>query len=459
MPEGVLSRPRSLVALAFQPVDTDRLAASWALRARGTEDGRSNLPPPGAAVRAAAEEKIITHIAAERERCAADVAAHLKAQNDALAQLETAMDIAGLRNSADEAISSLEKTTREWEGDIPRLLRAAREARAEYEAFRTRHRLARPARQPGHRGLALSLLAFFVTVESLLNGLFFAEGSEAGLLGGVAIALSVSVVNVVLLGAVLGFFPARWINHRNFGLKALGVLLVTCGIVAIVVVNGFVAHYRDAYERLGDAVVLREVWSHLVAAPADLARLQSWLLFLLGLGFAGLGFAKGYRLDDPYPGYGLVDRRRDEAETIYLRHRQQRIDDATETRDRALEAIDGGIQRLRGAAAQRDQLLSARAQLVAKLQSHEAHLAQAANALLAVYREANRAARTTPAPAHFDSVFAFPDRLLERPSLKALLAVSAPKHDAQALLEELDRLRGGVLDVYRRVLGGAPAEL
>lgn len=457
MPEGAFPTSASLVALPFQPVDTDRLAATWKLKARGAHDGRKNIPPPGAVALAAAEDEIARNFCAERERCGADAAAHLKAQNDALAQLETAMDIAGLRNKAGEATSTLEKIDREWEGELPRLLRAAREARAEYDTFRDRHRLARPARQPGHRGLALSLLALFVAVESVLNGMFFAEGSEAGLLGGMAVALSVSVVNVVLLGAVQGFFPARWVNHRNPAIRGLGLLLVACGIVAIVVVNGFVAHYRDAYERLGDAVVLREVWSQLVSAPADLARLQSWLLFLLGLGFAGLGFAKGYRLDDPYPGYGAVDRRRGEAELAYLRNRQLRIDEATMTRDRALAAIDDGIQRLRGAAAQRDQILAARASLVAKVEAHETHLAQAANTLLAVYRDANRAERTAPAPEHFDRVFAFGDRILDRPALQALRAAPAPRHDADALLAELDRLRGGVLAAYSKALADAPA--
>lgn len=344
-------------------------------------------------------------------------------------------------------------------GEIPRLLRAAREARAEYDAFRARHRLARPARQPGHRGLALALLALLVTVESILNGLFFAEGAEAGLLGGVAVALSVSVVNVVLLGAVLGYLPARWVHHRNLAVRGLGLLLLAAGIALIVVVNAFVAHYRDAYERLGDAVVLRDVWASLAAAPADLARLQSWLLFLLGLGFAGLGFAKGYRLDDPYPGYGAVARRWEQAESTYLRNRQMRIDDATATRDRAIRAIDQGIERLRGAAAYREQILAARASLVAKVETHEKHLEQAANVLLTVYRDANRRVRTLPPPAHFDRRFAFQDSVLDRPALVALRSMPAPRHDAEALVAELDRLRKEVLDAYAKVLADAPAEV
>jgi hypothetical protein len=459
MPEGDFQRGGSLVAQPFRPVDTDELSSSLAIATKGACDGRNNEPAPDAGTFSATENEIVLLFGAERERCAADAAAHLRAQNDALAQLETAMDIAALRNDAGDAVSTLEKIDREWQGEIPRLLRAAREARAEFDAFRQRHRISRPARQPGHRGLALAWLAFFVTIESALNGMFFAEGAEAGLLGGVAVALSVSVVNVVLLGAVLGLFPARWLHHRNLVLKALGLVLLAAGLSAIVLVNAFVAHYRDAFERVGEAVVLRDVWAHLTAAPADLARLQSWLLFLLGLGFAGLGFAKGFHLDDPYPGYGAVDRRRAEAEGTYLTNRQFRIEDATETRDRVVAAIASGIERLRGAAAQRMQILAARAGLVQKVAAHEQHLAHAANVLLTRYRDANRAHRTKPPPPHFSKPFSFPDEILERAPIRLLREAPAPRHDADTLVKELDDLRTRVLAVYSAFLAAAPPEV
>jgi hypothetical protein len=103
MPEGRILPSGSVVGLPFQPVDTEALSVKWALRAKGEADGRRNQPPASAAEPSATEAAIIKEIEAERERCAQDAAAHLKAQNDALAQLETAMDIAALRPGADPA--------------------------------------------------------------------------------------------------------------------------------------------------------------------------------------------------------------------------------------------------------------------------------------------------------------------------------------------------------------------
>lgn len=459
MPEGDVTSPRSLVALPFAPVDIDGLGRRWRLREQGEADGRSGVPAPDSTSPTAAEQKIELWFTAERDRLAGDLAAHLNAQNEALARLDTAMDIAALRKDAGHAVSQLEQTHVAWKGEIPRLLRRAREAKCEYDSFRVTHRLSRPAREINSRGVAIAWLALCVVIESVLNGAFFAEGSDAGLIGGIAVALSVSVVNVLLLGFLLGLGPARWINHRNWLLRTAAVLMLVAGFALLVLVNAFVGHYRDAYERLGEAVQLRAVWAHLAADPFDLARLQSWLLFLLGLGFAGIGFVKGYHLDDPYPGYGAVARRWQAAEHEYLANRNLRLEEATAVRDQAIQAIAAGIESLRGAALQREQILGQRARWLADFAAHEAHLAGAANQLLKLYRESNCRHRMQPPPPYFADVFRFPDRALERPAIRALATVAPPRHDAETLIAELDRLREQVLVAYRAVYDEAPADV
>jgi hypothetical protein len=134
-----------------------------------------------------------------------------------------------------------------------------------------------------------------------------------------------------------------------------------------------------------------------------------------------------------------------------------RIDDATAARDGAIDNIALGIERLRGAAAQRDQIIAARASRVANVASHEAHLEQAANTLLRIYRDSNRTLRTKAEPRGFAIQFSFNDHLLERPAVQALLSASPPRHDAEALVAELDRLRTDVLNAYGAIIDAAPA--
>lgn len=444
----------SLVARPFQPVDNDRVARRLKLTDRGRQDGAGERPAVLDGSWAAAEHGIVGEIEAERARCAQDLTSHLRAYRDALAKLDAGMDIADLRLQADRAVSSFRQTQTMWAGDIAGLLRRAREAAEEFRAFRDRHRIARPARYPAERRMTIAWLVLVLAFESILNGFFFAEGSELGLVGGVAVALSLSAINVGV-GAMTGWQPARWLNHRNWLVKLIGILLVSGALAGTVVLNGFVAHFRDVYEQLGDAVDLRHAWSRLAAEPFALTRLQSWLLFALGIAAAGFAMWKGAFSDDPYPGYGSVTRRWIEAEAEYLKQRNTMLAEASSIRDEAVQALRGGIERLRGASQQRALLVNGRARIVADFKAHEEELCRAANRLLAIYREANISSRKTPAPRHFQEAFEFQSSVLHRPEVRALL-VDIPPPSVADLIAELDRLRRVVLDDYESMLHAAP---
>lgn len=97
MPEGLFGSGGSVVGLPLRPVDVEALTRKRRLREKGEADGRANQPASGASGLAAPEQDVLLHLQAEHARLATDAAAHFKAQNDALAQVETAMDIASLR--------------------------------------------------------------------------------------------------------------------------------------------------------------------------------------------------------------------------------------------------------------------------------------------------------------------------------------------------------------------------
>ena len=116
---------------------------------------------------------------------------------------------------------------------------------------------------------------------------------------------------------------------------------------------------------------------------------------------------KGYNSFDPYPGYSKVHQDVVDARTAYVENLEESIDDLAEHRDRAVE-------RLREA---NDEVHRHINDSVDALYGHQAltsgvapFLEQcdiAANYLLAVYRDANKAARSVPPPAHFNQKHAF----------------------------------------------------
>lgn len=446
------------MSLPFRPVDVAKQAKARRLAERGAEDGAKNVPAAGSDHLALAEQEVVTDIRAERDRCAADLASHLRAQRDALSTLQTGMTVAEMRQRADEAITQLRKIRSLWSGEIRELRRQAVEATAEFSRFRRTNRITRPPRIADGRFMSLALLIFFVIVESILNGLFFANGSDMGLLGGVLLALALSAINVAT-GALNGFVFLRFRNSRRW-LISLPAGLTFVGIEgAIIGFNGFVAHYRDIYQTAGDATRMMEVGARLVSAPFSLQSIYSWLLFAAGMFFSGVATWKGYGFDDPLPGYGAVERRRIAAVERYADERHNLIEDAADFTSEYADQAHQAIEELKAASSQRQQISAARARIIAEYRSIEDNLEQSAQHLLRVYRESNIASRSEPPPNHFGERFSFHGSALERPELQFLMMDQGMEHDADSLIAELDTLRRKVLDEHAIVLEYAPGEL
>src|SRR5262249_1958023 len=155
------------------------------------------------------------------------------------------------------------------------------------------------------------LLSIFVAIESVLNGMFFAKGSEFGLLGGVGTAIGISLTNVVS-SFLLGLWPARWVNHRNVLAKMCGLAVTVVGLSSLIGLHAFAAHLRDAVVAVGEQRALSEAIAALTSTPWRLNDLNSYYLFGLGLLFTLGAFYKGVTFDDPYPRYGAIARRADE---------------------------------------------------------------------------------------------------------------------------------------------------
>jgi hypothetical protein len=157
-----------------------------------------------------------------------------------------------------------------------------------------------------------STYAFFIIaiiIESALNGVFFAEGSEAGLVGGIGTALVIAFFNVTI-GGMIGIFSLRYKNHYKQWKVLLGWGGVVIGTVISFIFNLLVAHYRTAMTLDPDNAASKamETFSEGILSISDV---QSCLLFLLGVLFYFGAVYKGYKADDAYPGYGILARKRD----------------------------------------------------------------------------------------------------------------------------------------------------
>lgn len=433
----------------MRPLDVDALAAEMSLAARGNEAGAREVPATTATTLDATEEEIVGKLGAEWTLQRGHLLAMLQAYRDRLAELNAAKVVGGLRLSAADAVDKFRSSKQLIRGDLARLRDAYVEARNELSAFRVEHRLSRPARDPGGRWTTFGLLFVVIAFESVLNGVFFAKGSEAGLIGGVGVAIGISAVNVMAC-FFLGVGPARYINWRGWFRRSLGLLATVAGWAAITLLHFFAAHFRDATVVVGEkqayATALTKFWQN----PFGFSDITSWYLFGLGLAFGLISFWKGYRFDDPYPHYGDTFRRERDAHDAYAEEHDDFFKDVKETRDSTVEAFRAGLANIPQYLAKSEHVRAARTALLEEFKAYEGSLQQSGNRLLTIYREACRQRRRTPAPAYFNERWALTASATTGPEITALVA-EAPDSivgDVVASLDELRQLSEEVLKTY-----------
>ena len=188
--------------------------------------------------------------------------------------------------------------------------------REELKVFKERNNLTRDASYPDSSIWHFFVLFGLVVIESIINGVMFQEGSRSGYLGGVSIAVLISLINVAagfLVGAYWG--KLSWSIHQLP--KYAGYLGFGIWGIFTIWFNLLVGHIRTIYEQ-GFSGSMTEVsaqgWINFQASPFGLTDFFSWLLVLIGTLFAIIALFDGIRFDDAYPGYGREFRKHLSAE-------------------------------------------------------------------------------------------------------------------------------------------------
>ncbi len=174
----------------------------------------------------------------------------------------------------------------------------------------------RPARYPDDILHHFSLIIVGMVAEAIINSFFFQN--DAGLIGGVVVALALSVINITIAAASGYYF--RYKNHVRRDYRLYGWLTIVGGMFMIIFINALFATFRYEYNKLADVnnvsenfLAFKRAFSHVfdVIFKLDFSyfgSLVGFILFALGLIFAGFAIYKGYTADDPYPGFGQVHR-------------------------------------------------------------------------------------------------------------------------------------------------------
>ncbi|MCY3736030.1 MAG: hypothetical protein OXG13_06485 [Gemmatimonadaceae bacterium] len=326
------------------------------------------------------------------------------------------------------------------------------EVRNEYTSFAVENGLVGRAAQ-ARDTQAKWVIAAVAFLELLLNAWTLGTAHPSGFLGVLPEMVLFTAFNV-FAGLVLSFALRTKNLHESFRSKRrFSWSLVALLVLLIPLFNFVFGHYRDALVSLqsqiaaGDYETYVTVWASLFRTALATAFSTEWIpqsmqtvvLIFGGMFMSSLVAYKHYHADDPYPGFGALSRKRDEAQGQYkaeIAAISSRIESRAADASRAFASIEARVAS-EGAAEARNRIESWNSAYRGLVQE----LKEAGDRQLRLYRRTNGAVKPWPASLNdpfeafaVDPEVADPPAPPEMPVLKG--AVSRLRRDCdRAVLE------------------------
>jgi hypothetical protein len=399
----------------FIQIDTRATSERLELRERGVEQGALEQPPSQLRALDGVESEIVAYVHEVYSRAQNDAANNVRTYDGRLAELGLLTGVSQIGVSARLAASDFKAAVTNALNRLSNSRDAITSSYSELRDFRLEHNLRRPAHRSTSSASAYGYILVSWALETGLNSVLLRQNDAMGLLGGVIAAAAIGALNVGV-AAVVGRMVWPLTQHRSPAKKTLGWIGVALWLALVVTWNWGAAHYRDAKV---SGVASPEVEAlHLMFGSLD--SIYSWALLLAGIVFAAMAALSGFRMDDPYPGYGGVSRRHDDRCQIYAEDVETATDQLTGIRDEAIDEALSVRSELDRQQSERGQILAARAAFVRRFDEFGGQLEVIANALLQEYRTANLTARSSEAPETFYARWSLPRSTVPPPPIVAV---------------------------------------
>jgi hypothetical protein len=422
---------------AFPPLDIERVASDLRLRERAEENGKLNRPATDSEVEDVTESDVLAEIERRARKAGDEYRSQLELYDGRIRRAFISTDQrAAIEAAGESALADFKVQTID---DLNHLYNARRQVEGrerEFDSFRKKHKISRLPKlvQSRQRVVRWLFLAIFVISESTVNGLFFAKGSETGIIGGVLQAFVLSLFNVGV-AVLFAMFGLPLVRHVFPIVKAVGVFSVVLYAASALGINLAIGHFRDLFSQNAGQVPVPVLVERITTTPFMFVDAESMLLVFLGMGLSLLSLIDSAGMEDPYWGYGEVGQNRDEAIRAYASQNSRCLAGLTERRDSAIRDLTQVIEETRAAELELQLAVEGRSRLHENYRAFLRHLVDSNGRLLQRYREANVCARSTAPPKRFEKQPASPNSLDEPPPLEQ------PDLSQDARAQLIDRLQ------------------
>lgn len=456
----------------FLPINVENVKSILKLSERAQENGSKSVPRTATSSKDAMAEEIDSYLATLISLAQDKLLSYLTAikeltnhQSDGSPQMITEI--------YEAAKSDIKKTARNHYNRLFAIRQNWIRGERELGEFRASHQLLGPARYPDDKTLTYGVIFFILIVELVVNAYALGAAHPEGPLGVFVEIMMFGVANIGV-AYLLGNFIWRYFNHVAVGRKLIAGILAVPMMTFLIFLNFLLAHYRDALSKVDANNNLTDMLSSvqrlgatatesLLTNPIAMEDFKSYLLLFVGILASIIATKKSYDLDDPYPGYGKLQREQEKIGREFNSEQDASFRDMNDMVEDYSEQINGQLDILKGSERAIHFRKNDVHQLYERYESWLGSIESAGHALYAYYREENMKVRkSSKEPRSFTThSYSLPNNSrMTRPRRARVDGnYSAIERDCKKHLEELNKTSRKYQNKFKDIEKMSPDDL
>lgn len=321
-----------------------------------------------------------------------------------------------------QSCQDIEMKARQELSDLESQRSEYNDAKHDLDNFRKQNNLLRVAHYPNSQTAHWLWVVFAAIIESFVSANLLGSVSRGGVIEGWMLAVVLTLINVSL-----GIGAGKFLRLMNFGWGVKFFASVTTILFSLIALvwNALAGHLRDVYvlaEKNGEFEAIdkafRLAYQKVLDQPLPWESLSSAGLALIGIVVFVLAVYKSYCSDDPFPRYGMKDRKVESLRVRYQENLNNARNSIKSMGDEMIMKIEEINERYQADLfswnTTTDRLNSVKNEYHTNLHMYNSDLKH----FLAVYRTVNIEARTSPTPSFFQQEHVIGTELLNPPEFK-----------------------------------------
>jgi len=391
----------------FVLVDAKKIKKLHNIDGLAEENGKQNLPQTASKAPDNVEHDVLLTLQATEANEAQKFTSRLNAYRSSMNALASDLDYAALQKRKSQHFLTAEKDVDIGVNDLYTKKKNFLIAHNNLEQFKKKNKLQGISiRNQNNAVWTFGITVMIFVFESFINTIFFGNAADGKYIPMLMYSIGISVLNLL----IPYYIGQHFLNYKNSidpYLKRQGYISLILTIVFLILVNMGAANIREAVE------ILSTNKSDITALSMGSKSMEifswfgfqssfSYMLFFIGIFLGLVSLHRGYKSDDPYPGFGDLWRKVENLETQIADHYADLLDNTSNELNKFNDYFHGILSDLGNRREKFTNINNSIVHMTNLFIASQKQIEQAYKTVISDYRAINEKYRKSKAPQYFN---------------------------------------------------------